>query len=496
MGALIRVVQLLHYRQVIFATKIMYYNYLFYRMSVFHRAILRLQLHSHGCPVHRLGSFRARVRMSSSDASSATGSKKENPGTVTVLGQTFNCDGMTNVTPSIVNRVGRNLHCVPQNPINIIKQRIVHHFHRMYTNRTGNAIFAHFDNVSPVVTTEQNFDSLLVPKDHVARSKNDNYYINSSTVLRAHTSAHQRDFIKMGLDRFLVTGDVYRRDEIDSSHYPVFHQMEGVRLFTKEELFASSDDPKAYEIFESDPSMKTESMDRQSMHTVDAVKMLEFDLKRSVVDLMKELFGASIESRWNPCYFPFTHPSYELEIKFQGEWLEVLGSGIMRQAILDNGGAHEKIGWAFGLGLDRLAMLLFNVPDIRLFWSEDPRFAEQFREVGIDPQTNIQFTPFSKFPPCSKDVSFWLPPGGHNPEESDTEFSDNNLYEVVRSIGGDYIEKVELIDRFTHPKTQRVSRCYRVTYRSMDRNLTNEEINEIQEQLRRSLEQDLGVELR
>ena len=99
-------------------------------------------------------------------------------------------------------------------------------------------MFTMVDNLSPVVTVEQNFDSLLVPKDHVSRTKNDNYYINAEHLLRAHTSAHQRDLIKTGLDAFLVTGDVYRRDEIDMCHYPVFHQMEGVRLFSQHELFS------------------------------------------------------------------------------------------------------------------------------------------------------------------------------------------------------------------------------------------------------------------
>ena len=79
-------------------------------------------------------------------------------------------------------------------------------------------------NISPIVTTEQNFDSLLVAKDHVKRSKNDNHYINCTTMLHAHTSTHQRDFIQMGCNQFLVMGDVYRRDERDSSHYLIFHQ--------------------------------------------------------------------------------------------------------------------------------------------------------------------------------------------------------------------------------------------------------------------------------
>ena len=404
---------------------------------------------------------------------------------ISVSGSRYKRDDMTNVTPTIISKVGRNLHLIPNHPVNILKQRVVHHFHKRYVTRTGNAIFAHFDNVGPIVTTEQNFDSLLVPKGHISRSKNDNYYINQTHLLRAHTSAHQRDFIKMGLDRFLVTGDVYRRDEIDCSHYPVFHQMEGVRLFTKHELFQSAND-ETLDIFEKDPDFMVETQDKQTSHTLDAAKMVELDLKRTLEELVKDLFGHDTETRWLACYFPFTHPSYELEIKFQGEWMEMLGSGIMRQNILEQGGADNKVGWAFGLGLDRLAMLLFNIPDIRLLWSEDPRFLEQFKDVGIDPNTNIQFQPFSKFPPCFKDISFWI----------DKDFNHNDFYEIVRSIGGDLVEKVEMIDEFTHPKNNRKSHCYRINYRSMDRSVTNEEINELQEMIRKDVVEKLTLDLR
>lgn len=263
--------------------------------------------------------------------------------------------------------------------------------------------------------------------------------------------------------------------------------MEGVRLFNKHELFSDASNPEELHLFESDPSLAIETADKQAVHTVDAVKLTEFNLKHTLTELVKDLFGSDIETRWVSVYFPFTHPSFELEIKFNGEWLEVLGSGVMRQPILTNAGAQDKVGWAFGLGLDRLAMLLFQIPDIRLFWSTDPRFLEQFQSVTLDPQTNVCFKPFSKHPACYKDVSFWC---------DDTDFVENEFFELVRSSGGDLIEKVELRDKFTHPETGRVSRMYRIMYRSMDRNLTNEEINAIQEQLRESMTAKLNVQLR
>ena len=405
--------------------------------------------------------------------------------TVQVGNHCYERDSMTNVTPSVLSKVGRDLHHIPMHPLHIIKQRIVAHFQQRYTTRTTTPIFAHFDRISPVVTTEQNFDSLLVPPDHISRSCSDNYYINSSNVLRAHTSAHQRDLVRMGFNRFLVTGDVYRRDEIDATHYPVFHQMEGVRLFNRHELFSAAQDPEELSLFETEPSL---TGDKQAVHSMDAVKLTELNLKCALTELVKELFGSETETRWVPAYFPFTHPSFELEIKFSGEWLEVLGSGVMRQSILDGAGAREKIGWAFGLGLDRLAMLLFKIPDIRLFWSSDSRFLEQFQSVTLDPKTNVTFKPFSKYPSCYKDIAFWLP--------NDKDYVENDFFELVRSVGGDLVEKVELMDCYSHPVSGRVSHMYRIMYCSMERNLTNEEINVLQNTLRDTATTDLGIELR
>jgi phenylalanyl-tRNA synthetase alpha chain len=94
---------------------------------------------------------------------------------------------------------------------------------------------------------------------------------------------------------------------------------------------------------------------------------------------------------------------------------------------LNLAGAENKIGWAFGIGLERLAMKLFGIPDIRLFWSKDERFLSQFWQNKI-----VQFKPFSKYPPTYKDVSFWI---------SD-KYTSNNFYEIVRSTAGDIVEKV------------------------------------------------------
>lgn len=353
-----------------------------------------------------------------------------------------------NITDNIFQKIGVNLHRQPNHPICIIKTAIYDYFDQ---NQPG---FNKFDDLNPLVSTTANFDDVLVPPDHVSRNPNDTYYVDANTVLRCHTSAHQADLLRSGEVRFLATGDVYRRDSIDATHYPVFHQMEGVRVYQQSEWEAAG---------------------------VSGTELAEKELKHTLEGLARHLFG-EVEMRWIDAYFPFTEPSFELEIFFKGEWLEVLGCGVMEQAILDNAGRGSDKAWAFGLGLERLAMVLFDIPDIRLFWTSDERFLKQFKAGNL----GARFKSFSKFPPCYKDVSFWV---------SD-EFSENNLCEVVRGVAGDLVEEVKLIDDFTNKKTGRTSNCYRIAYRSMERSLTDDEINQLQESVRAEMAGKLKVELR
>ncbi|XP_050399549.1 phenylalanine--tRNA ligase, mitochondrial isoform X1 [Patella vulgata] len=400
--------------------------------------------------------------------------------TIKVFHRNYPTDMFTNVTPSILSKLGENLHKKQCNPLNLIRQRIEDFFYKHYVTRVGNPIFSIYDNMSPVVSLEQNFDSLLVPKDHVSRSLSDSYYINMEYMLRAHTSAHQSDLIKSGLDAFLVIGDVYRRDAIDSTHYPVFHQAEGVRLFNQFQLFSEVRDPTDLKLFEN--GVKTD--DKQAELTFDATKLLEFSLKKTLQDLTVFLFGQDLEMKWVEAYFPFTHPSWELEIKYQGQWMEMLGCGIMEQRILKDAGAGDKVGWAFGLGLERLAMKLYSIPDIRLFWSNDIGFTSQFDVDNA--ATPITYKPVSNFPHCINDISFWVPEG----------FQSNDFYDLVRTVGGDLIEQVNHTDDFIHPKTNRRSHCYRIMYRHMEKTLTQAEVNDLHNKISEMAKSDLGVEIR
>lgn len=217
---------------------------------------------------------------------------------ITVNQKEFKTDNWSNVTPKILSFIDRNIYLQHNHPLSLIRQRINEYFYKSFTNRRGNPVFSIHDNLSPVVSIEQNFDNLLIPKTHPSRAKTDCYYLNSNYLLRAHTTAHQVDFVQSGLDSFLIVGEVYRRDEIDATHYPVFHQIDAVHLQGKEDLFPNHDN---LEIFESkqyqDAHKSVTGNEKQPCHTLEAVKLMEHSLKTTLVGLAKHLFGENIQHR-------------------------------------------------------------------------------------------------------------------------------------------------------------------------------------------------------
>lgn len=200
---------------------------------------LRRVIHVHICLARKASHARRGYQHQARDSRPAASvlPAQVAPGSVVeLLGKSYPQDDHTNLTQKVLSKVGRNLHNQQHHPLWLIKERVKEHFYRQYVGRSGTPLFSVYDHLSPVVTTWQNFDSLLIPADHPSRKKGDNYYLNQTHMLRAHTSAHQWDLLHAGLNAFLVVGDVYRRDQIDSQHYPVFHQLEGVRLFSKHEV--------------------------------------------------------------------------------------------------------------------------------------------------------------------------------------------------------------------------------------------------------------------
>ncbi|HSH39245.1 MAG TPA: phenylalanine--tRNA ligase subunit alpha, partial [Chthoniobacterales bacterium] len=190
--------------------------------------------------------------------------------------------------------------------------------------------------------------------DHPARNEQDTFYLPDGRLLRTHTSTVQ---IRTMLSapppiRVIAPGAAYRRDEVDATHSAQFHQIEG--LYVDEKVSVA-------------------------------------DLKGTIEFFLRELLGASTEIRFRPHYFPFTEPSFEFDVRSKaikgGKWLELAGCGMVHPAVFeevnrargdDAYDPERYTGFAFGLGMDRLAMLLFDIPDIRYFAQNDLRFLRQF----------------------------------------------------------------------------------------------------------------------
>lgn len=322
-------------------------------------------------------------------------------------------------------------------------------------------MFKDFDLVEfPRITTvEECFDLLNMPKDHPARGETDTYYLDKKHILRTHTTAFWSFYLKNKevLDRLknegevkaLAQGIVFRKDEIDRNHYPAFHQIDGLLICKKDKKIITQD-----------------------------------DLKLAQVELAKSIFGDDIKWKFISDYFPYTIESLEMNIMFNNEWMEVNGAGLVNPVVLKNFGLDPDVynGWAFGFG-DRLAMIKMSIPDIRILWSDDPRITSQFKDI------NSRYREVSKYPEIARDISFII----------DKSVNLNNYYEIIRDLSQNLIEEVKLLDEYEDDEKfgkDKKSYTFRIIYRSLERNLTDKEINEIQDKIRKKTEKDLSAELR
>ena len=187
-----------------------------------------------------------------------------------------------------------------------------------------------------------NFEALNVPEDHPAKDMHDTFYLSNSGLLRTHTSPVQIRTMEKSEPphRIICPGKVYRKDS-DLTHTPMFHQIEGL-VVEKDASFAQ--------------------------------------LKGLLNDFLEDFFGEKVELRFRPSYFPFTEPSAEADIRWKKNWLEVLGCGMVHPNVLEGVGVDTKeySGFAFGLGVERMAMLKYDIPDLRAFFENDLRFLKQF----------------------------------------------------------------------------------------------------------------------
>ncbi|MBX4200494.1 hypothetical protein KW786_00010 [Candidatus Parcubacteria bacterium] len=307
--------------------------------------------------------------------------------------------------------------------------------------------FENFDNIiiPEVIPTNILFDLFSFAADHPARSESDTYYLDEKNVLRTHDTVMWYYYLNHPEIREKIAkkeelgvfcyGKVYRKDEVDQRHMNVFHQMGGLYLIP------------------------------------DGGKELTIeDLKNALSLIVKSIFGQDVKFRFNVDTFPYTDPSLEVEIDFNGKWLELLGGGMPKKAVLKNFGLEGYHGWAFGFGLERLAIAKMEIPDIRIFWSQDSRIKEQLKNL------DQKYKEVSKYPPINRDISFVI----------DKSINLNNYYEVVQDEAEGLIEEVKLMDSYENDEkfgAGKKSYTFHIVYRSLEKTLTDDEVNKIHDRI-------------
>ncbi|ELR98541.1 phenylalanine--tRNA ligase subunit alpha [Gloeocapsa sp. PCC 73106] len=233
-----------------------------------------------------------------------------------------------------VTMPGVSRHLGRVHPLNAMTDRIIDIFVGLgYTVASG-----------PHIETDYyNFEALNTPPDHPARDMQDTFYLPGEKLLRTHTSSVQIRYMETHTPpiRIVAPGRVYRRDTVDATHSAVFHQLEIL------------------------------AVDRGLTFT---------QLKGTIQEFIRQIFGADLPLQFRASYFPFTEPSAEVDVQWQGKWLEVMGCGMVDPNVLEAVGYDPEIytGFAAGLGIERFAMVLHQIDDIRRLYNSDLRFLRQF----------------------------------------------------------------------------------------------------------------------
>jgi phenylalanyl-tRNA synthetase alpha chain len=303
-----------------------------------------------------------------------------------------------------------------------------------------------FDNVviPEIVPTDVSFDLFDFAPNHPARSKSDTYFVDDTNILRTHDTVMWYYYLNLPEIKEKISkgetlgvmcyGKVYRKDEIDRKHMNIFHQMGGLYLVP-------------------------ESKEKLSID----------DLKNILTHIVQGIFGTEVKYRFNVDTFPYTDPSLEVEVEINGQWLEILGGGMPKMSVMKNFGVTGYNGWAFGFGLERLAIIGMELPDIRLLWSKDPRVIKQLK-------LGNKYTDVSKYPAIVRDISFIVK----------DDFIPNNYFDLVRDVAPDLVEEVALVDKYENDEKfgkGNISYAYRITYRTLERTLTNQEIDVLHKKL-------------
>ncbi len=341
-------------------------------------------------------------------------------------------------------------------------------------------------NIPEIVAEYETFDMFHFPQDHVARRPSDSYFIQKDTqnpsksmLLRPHTSVMWYHYLIKwwGLEalkkeweiKILSSGKVYRVDELDTTHHECFHQIDGLKIIRKDKEIITQD-----------------------------------TLKEVLSETIRSVFVKEVPHKFHKDSFPYTVESLEVEVEYNGKVIEILGAGIVHPDVLELLwiDSAKYNGWAFGFWIERLAMLLKDIPDIRIFWSEDERVLKQWGD--FEPYNIV-----SSLPPVYKDISFIVDKNLFIKDKVESQkkweieiINEADSFEIawlVRDIAGWLVEEVRVTDIYENDSqfwSDKKSVTVKIVFRSLEKSLTHDEINILYFQIRDKIIEDLWYKLR
>lgn len=253
---------------------------------------------------------------------------------------TYEKDDWTNITPRFSPFIGAQLFKKYNHPLRLTQEEVVKFFQKWYNDTIDSSqLLPFYDNLDPI---EKNPSSVKHPNI---------FYVNEQLILRTHFRNRQIKLLQSGVDNFLAVIDLYRRCTMDANHFPAFHRIYFVR---------------------------THPNNAMKMQTIGQLK----DEQQTIlIELAKHLFGTNVKYRFTDANLLTNEPSWIFEMFHQNAWHRISGGGIIRDDIFDECKRTNTMGWEIAIGLDRLAMMMYNIFDIRLLWNGSKRFLAQFEPV-------------------------------------------------------------------------------------------------------------------
>lgn len=265
---------------------------------------------------------------------------------------TYPTDDWTNIKSRFEPFVGVNLHRRWNHPLKLVHDEVVAFFRKWFHENVDS------DLTLPV------YDKLGPIEPNTSTTKEPNvFYVNRDYKLRVHTIDRQVKLLNSGVDNYVMTADLYRQCQMDAKHFPVFHRTSVVRTLNCEELPRHSN-----------------QNDSQKFATA---QRLKDEQQAALIEMAKCIIGTDVKYRWTEANLAATEPSWMFELWHQNEWCCISGGGLIRNEIYQKSERVNTAGWEIALGLDRLAMILYNVFDIRLLWNADQGFLSQFEPKNV-----------------------------------------------------------------------------------------------------------------